>query len=127
MAGGPRRQIQPEVWSTFDAINNDVDIVVKASAGHLISVEATNINASARYLQLWNLASAPSGGASAGLVAVKVIPGNGGSAALPGANGFNYAPGGRAFSTGIVVTISTTAATFTAATTSDHIVTGAYV
>lgn len=115
-----------EVGSFFDAIANDVDISVKGSAGYLMAVTVNNINASARFLQFHNKATAPTGGDTP--VFSKRIPG--GSANAPGDLELNetfFGRGGRPFTTGISIGISTTESTFTAATTTDHEISGRFV
>lgn len=112
--------------TAFIAPLNDVDISVKASAGSLLSVSATNINAAIRYLQVFNKATAPAGGDTA----VFSFPIPAGSSTVPAvvsvARDF-LGQNGHQFSTGIAVGVSTTAATFTAATTTDHVVNGTYL
>lgn len=112
--------------TSFQAVLNDVDISAKATPGNLLSIRATNINAAVRYLQVHNKATAPSGGDTAAIS----IPIPAGTAAAPGAvmlgNDF-FGNNGLYLSTGIAIGISTAATTFTAATTTDHVVTGMYV
>lgn len=115
-----------EVRSFFDAITNDVDIAVKASAGHLMSVFVTNENAAVRWLQLHNLAVAPVNPN----VPVMSLPIPAGTANNPGVLSLDarfFGEGGRPFTTGISVGISTTEATFTAATPAEHNISGSYV
>lgn len=92
---------------------------VKAAAGTLRSVIASNANAGLRYLQFFNTAGAPSG--ATGILASIPIPA--GSAAAPG---MLMVPAGfldnMYFSTGVCVAISTADGTFTAATAGDHTV-----
>lgn len=114
------------VGTGFTAQFSDVDISVKASAGYIKSLNASNINASARYLQLHNKASAPANGDTA--IFSFIIPE--GAANAPGIREIGtefFGEGGYYLSTGIAVGISTTAATFTAATTTDHSINGIYV
>lgn len=74
---------------------------VKASAGQVYSIVATNTNASARYLKLYNKASAPTVGTDTP-VQVYMLPAGGGvSIALPV---------GMVFSTGIALATTTGAA-----------------
>ncbi len=112
--------------SIFQAVLNDVDIAVKGSAGVFYSVHVTNINAAVRYFQLHNKATAPAGGDTA----VISIPIPAGSATVPGVLSLGrdfFGLGGFSFATGISVGISTVAATFTAATTTDHTIAGSYL
>lgn len=112
--------------TSFVAVLNDVDISVKASAGNLLSISCSNINAAIRYLQLHNKASAP----SAGETATFSFPIPAGSGTAPSTVTIDrdfLGPNGHYFSTGIAVGVSTAAATFTAATTTDHVVNGTYV
>lgn len=115
-----------EVGTVFNAVLNDVDISVKASAGYLLSIRVSNINAAIRYLQIHNKATAPAGGDTP----ILSFPIPAGSATNPVAVTFgvdDFGPGGLSCSTGIAIGVSTAAATFTAATTTDHVVTGLYV
>lgn len=115
-----------EVSSNFSAILNDVDIAVKASAGYLKSIIVTNINAAIRYVQVHNKATAPANPD----VPIWSIPIAAGTATAPaililGLDVFGQ--GGLSCATGVAVGVSTTAATFTAATTTDHTIHGTYV
>lgn len=74
--------------------------VVKASAGKVYSIVATNTNASVRYLRLYNSATVSVG--STTVAACFAIPGNGGIV-VPLANAL-------AFSTGICFSLTTGAA-----------------
>lgn len=115
-----------EVATMFNAILNDVDISVKASAGYLKSIAVTSINAGLRYLQVHNKATAPAGGDTP----IWSFPIPAGAATAPAMVSFgeqDWGSGGLSCSTGIAIGVSTTAATFTAATTTDHVVTGMYV
>jgi hypothetical protein len=108
-----------EVRSFSHVFGTDVDLSVKASAGHVMSVVATSINAAIRYLQIHNKATAP----AAADVPLLSIPMSAGSATLAttlilGEDFFGK--GGMACTVGIAIGISTTNATFTAATTTDH-------
>lgn len=112
--------------TAFMAPLNDVDISVKATPGNILSLTCSNINAAVRYLQVFNKATAPAG--SDVPVLSFVIPA--GTSTAPavreigreffGANGYHL-------STGIAVGVSTAAASFTAATTTDHTTNGTYV
>lgn len=112
----------PSNFSGFGAVTK---ANVKASAGSLLSVYASNTNAAVRYLQLHNKASAPTEGEKP--VASFPIPA--GTALIPGTllinNDFfnsDY------FSAGISWAISTTGSTFTdAATASEHFVNGMFL
>lgn len=85
---------------TSAASNNATS--VKASAGYLHSIFASNINASIRYLKLYNKASAPSPAAdNALLVAVIPLPANG----LPVA--IQYGDHPLEFTTGIAFALVT--------------------
>lgn len=112
--------------TAFSARLNDVDIAVKTSPGNLLSVRVSNINAAVRYLQIHNKASAPTSGNSP--VFSFVIPA--GSSTAPSIieldRGF-FGSNGQYLDTGIAIGISTAADTFTAATTTDHIVNGTFV
>jgi hypothetical protein len=95
--------------------------VTKSSPGRVYALRATNANAAVRYLQLHNLAAVPTGGEAPKLS----FPIPAGSAAAPavlplGAEYFGNQ--GEQFSVGIVWAVSTTAATYTAATAAEHTV-----
>jgi hypothetical protein len=112
--------------TSFIAVLNDVDISVKAAAGNLLSVSCSSINAAIRYLQLHNKATAPAGGDTA----IFSFPIAAGSATVPASVTIGrdfFGQHGHHFTTGIAVGVSTAAATFTAATTTDHVVNGTYV
>jgi hypothetical protein len=74
---------------------------VKASAGQVYGVLLSNVNAAARYLKIFNKASAPTVGTDTPVMNL-IIPGN---AAGAGSNVF--LPVGAAFSTGIAFAITT--------------------
>ncbi|MEO5627486.1 MAG: hypothetical protein ABIQ89_01200 [Candidatus Saccharimonadales bacterium] len=110
----------------FQASLTSVAISAKAAPGNLLSVRVSNINAAVRYLQIHNKASAP----ASTEVPVISVPIPAGSATAPafvelGANflGTN----GLSLTTGVAIGVSTAAATYTAATTTDHVVNGMYV
>ena len=112
--------------TAFTAQLNDVDIAVKATPGNLLAISASSINAGVRYLQLHNKASAPTSGETA--IMSFSIPA--GTVAQPSRMEIGcdmLGCGGLYFSTGIAIGISTVAATFTAATTTDHTINGIYV
>lgn len=112
--------------SRFGIFGTDVDLSVKASAGNLFSIVASNINAAVRYLQVHNKASAP----SSGNTPVLSLPIPAGSATVPGYLTLGreiFGEGGSYLSTGIAIGISTAEATFTAATTTDHDFYGEYI
>lgn len=112
--------------TAFSARLNDVDISVKGSAGNLLSITASSINAAIRYLQIHNKATAPAGGDTP----VFSWPIPAGTATVPAYREIGrdiLGQHGHYFSTGISVGISTTADTFTAATTTDHVTNGTYI
>lgn len=111
-----------QAGTPFMAVENDVDISVKGSPGSLLHVVAYNYNATKRYLQIHNKATAP----TAGNTPVESHPIPAGSADSPGAVELTWL-GGLALSVGVAIGISTVGATFTAATTTDHVVNGEYV
>lgn len=91
--------------------------VSKASPAIVVAAAVSNTNAALRYFQLFNSATAIAGGA----VPVMSFPIAAGSATVPGARTIdqpffsNYV-----FNVGLAWGISTTAATYTAATPADH-------
>ena len=74
---------------------------VKASAGQVYGIQAYNLNASPRYLKLYNKASAPTVGSETP-VATYLIPGN-----TAGAGFVITTPNGMAYSTGIAFALTT--------------------
>lgn len=115
-----------EVRSFFDALGADVDISVKATAGYLMSIVVTNINAAVRYVQLHDKATAPANPD----VPIMSIPISAGSATLATTLILGeefFGKGGRECTTGIAIGVSTTGNTFTAATASDHYISGSFV
>lgn len=115
-----------EVASQFAAILNDVDISVKATAGYLRSLVVTNINAAVRYIQVHNKASAPAG-ADTPIWSIPIPAGTANAPAIVILGADIFGPGGLSCTTGVSIGVSTTAGTFTAATTTDHTVHGMYV
>lgn len=98
---------------------------IKGSAGNVMSIQVTNANASARYFQIHNKATAPAGSDNA--LEWYFVPA--GTAANPGILelGADFFNSSIYCSLGIGWAISTTAASFTdSATASDHTVTVKY-
>lgn len=110
----------------FQAVLDDVDISVKGSAGNLLSIRATNINAAIRYLQIHNKATAPTSGDTA-LLSFPIPAGTSTAPAVVELGSEFFGANGLRLSTGVAIGISTAATTFTAATTTDHVVSGMYV
>jgi hypothetical protein len=98
------------------AIYNDVDIAVKTTPGQLYMVGANNKNAAERFLWVLNKASAPSGDTT--FVYVFPLPASSNALITFGEN--TLGSGGLYLSTGVSIGVSTSATTFTAATTTDH-------
>ncbi len=87
---------------------------VKAAPGRVYEFTATNRNASARYLQLYDQASgAPSG--TTNCIGQWVVPAGGAISV-----GADAGARGQPFAAGITYGWSTSGATYTAATASDH-------
>lgn len=98
-------------YRTSAASTNSANI--KASAGNVYSITATNTNAAVRYLRFYNSASAPTVGTTA-TYACYALPGNGGIV-IDLANSI-------AFSAGIGISLTTGAAdTNTSAVAADEI------
>jgi hypothetical protein len=74
---------------------------LKASAGQVYGVLLSNVNAAARYLKIFNKASAPTVGTDTPVMNL-IIPGN-----TAGAGSNVFLPVGAAFSTGIAFAITT--------------------
>lgn len=118
--------LQPEVRTPFDGFPiAAAAISVKGSAGYVMSVYVTNKNAAVRFLQLHNKASAP----ASAEVPVLSLPIPAGTANNPGVLHLTdsfFGVGGRPFTTGIGIGISTAEASYTAATNTDHDISGSY-
>lgn len=95
---------------------------LKASAGTVYSVTASNVNAAIRYLKFYNKASAPTVGTDTP-VYVLPLPGN-----TAGAGITHSFPTGLNFSTGIAwaLTVEATVAGTTGVSASEHVVSIAY-
>lgn len=110
----------------FFAVLDDVDIAVKGSKGNIKSVVVSNINAAIRYLQIHNKATAP----ASTNVPVLSIPIPAGTATQPAILELGpsfFGQDGLYLNVGVAVGVSTAAATFTAATVTDHTINGIYV
>lgn len=112
--------------TSYQAVENDVDVLIKATPGNLFSLLVTNQNIARRYLQIFDRTTAPVSGASS----VYSIPLAGGSTVVPGqlSLGENFfGAGGLYFTSGIAVGVSTSAGTFVPATVADHTLHGTYI
>lgn len=103
----------PLLFTNFGA---NATLNVKASAGNVFSVSAYNTNAAARFIQLHNTATVPAG-AAVPLVS-HLVPA--GTEVILGEDFFSAA--GLNFTTGIAFAMSTTLATYTAATAGEGFV-----
>lgn len=121
---------KPVVSSTYSALGasvaSDVDVAVKATAGNMLYIRATNANAAVRYLQLHNKATAP---VNPDVPArFWLIPaGTATQPAIIELGRETFGQGGFNLGTGLALGISTTAATFTGATAADHTLDWEYV
>lgn len=94
---------------------------IKASQGNLYSFQAVNNNAAARYIQFFDTATTPAGSATAKLSFY--IPANSQkeiTKTMLGDNGDNFV-------NGIAYGFSTAATIYTAATNTDHFITGKFL
>lgn len=108
---------QPSLATDFGTVTK---ANAKASAGTVRSVAASNANASVRYLQLHNKATAPAA-TDVPLYSIVLPAGSASQPTLIVLGDDFFTAAGKAFGTGIGWAISTTRATFTdAATASDH-------
>ena len=101
-------------WTRFQNLGANATLNVKASAGNVFALYMFNTTATVRYAQLHNTATVPAGGAVP--LYSFLLPANGSvliDSAFFGSVGAN-------FSTGIAFACSTTDATYTAATATDH-------
>lgn len=107
-------------WSLFTAFNS-VSGVVAAAPVRMLGMACRNANGAARYLQLFNRTTAPTAGA---------VPIYAASLPLKGFYEFNglgfFGPGGFKLSVGLVIGVSTTESTYTAANPADHSIFVAY-
>lgn len=100
--------------------------VIKNAAGNLYAVRATNENASARYLQVFNKASAPTAGVDTPLRSWKIPAGTANAPGIIHLDSEWFSPS-EYFGTGIAFAISTTKTTFTdSATASEHEISARY-
>jgi len=102
-----------------------VQVLVKNATGYLNSVAVSNINASVRYLQIFNQSTAP----ASTQVPILSFPIPAGTATVPGSFvlGTDFlGDDGLYLTNGIAIGISTAAASFTAATTTDHTLNGTF-
>ena len=88
----------------------DVDsLVIKASAGQLLQIDALNANAAVRFLHIFDLAAVPANGTAPDYNPLPVTGGGAGVVA------FFWGDSGLPMGTGIVVAVSTTRVTLTLA------------
>jgi hypothetical protein len=112
--------------TAFAAFLSDVDIAVKATAGNILSVTCSSMNEAVRYLQVHNKATAPAGG-DVPIFSFSIPAGTSTQPAIKEVGREFFGDGGYYCATGIAVGVSTTAATFTASTTTDHVINGTYI
>lgn len=102
-------------WTQFQNLGANATLNVKATPGNVKSVYCHNVSGGDRYFQLHNTATTPGGGA---VPARTYFVPAGGVLELTGSY---FGEQGINFSTGIAFAFSTTEATYTAATATDHI------
>jgi hypothetical protein len=102
------------IYRTASLATGETTAVAKTSAGNLYSVFVVNQNAAIRWLQFFDAAAAPTGGAVP--LFSYPIPASG---SLLLGNTY-YGPKGLPFVNGLVFAVSTTPATYTAATPANH-------
>lgn len=102
-------------WSRFVNLGANATLNVKATAGNVFSIYCYNTNAAARFIQIHNTATTPSGGAAP--VLSYLIPATG----AVFIDSSSLGEGGTAFSTGIAFAFSTTATTYTAGTAGEQL------
>lgn len=110
----------------YNSMGAAVSGVIKASSGNLHILGAINLGATIRYLQLFDRTTVP----TAGLVPLKcypVYPGGGFTPLDSAWFGISAKGKGLFFATGISWGMSTTALTYTAATSSETIVEARFV
>ena len=113
-------QVKPAAVSTYAPtryanLGASTSANVKATPGNVFSLTTTNTNAAVRYVQLHNSAGTPA--AAAVPIYTFLLPATAGMITV--GNDF-FTNAGAYFSTGIAVTLSTTAGTYTAGTAGDH-------
>ena len=99
--------------------------LVKAGSATLKAVQATNINAAIRYLQIFDKATAPVN-TDVPVISVPIPAGSATNASIVEHNETFWGTAGYSFSLGLGVAISTAAASLTTATASDHHVFGRF-
>src|ERR1035437_3678859 len=122
--------MKPVVGSQYDSgtyqnFGSSTTANIKATAGNLYSLMFTNINAAIRYIQFFNTATTPAANATA-LYSFILGAGTATQPAVLELDTTFFAPANY-LSTGIAFAFSTTAATYVAATASDHTLTVNYV
>jgi hypothetical protein len=104
------------------SFSNNLGVVsgnAKAAAGVLKSVKGTNLNAALRWLHLFNSAAGPNPGDTP-IDRIPLAPAAGSTPSLAVLGVDYFTDGGQTFSVGISWGVSTTKATYTAATAADH-------
>lgn len=122
---------KPVVSSTYSGTGfmaplNDVDISVKGSAGNILSLTCSNINAAVRYLQVFNKATAPAA-SDVPVFSFVIAAGTSTAPAIREIGKEFFGEGGHYLSSGVAIGVSTVAGSFTAATTTDHTINGTFV
>jgi len=102
-------------WTQFQNLGANATLNIKATPGNVKSVCCHNVSGGDRYFQLHNTATTPSGGAVP--ARTYYVPAGG----VLELTGTYFGEQGINFSTGIAFAVSTTEATYTAATATDHI------
>lgn len=102
-------------WTLFQNLGANATLNVKASSGNVFAVQMSNVSGGTRYFQLHNTATTPAGAAVPAYSSPAIPPG--GSFVLDASF---WGAIGRNFTTGIAFACSTTEATYTAATATDH-------
>jgi hypothetical protein len=98
---------------------------VGSAAVTLRSITVTSQNAAMRYLQLFDTTTALAGGETP-LVAYPINPGSSTNLSNISLGEPDFGPNGLYFDKGLIWAVSTTLATYTAATAADHTVNGFY-
>lgn len=126
--GGLLVSVIPQIASrtTFADFGANAAGVIDTLPGVLLAIIVTNANAGLRYLQIFNQSVTP----IAGAIPRWSIPIPAGTAVQPGSVSLGsefLGPSGTSFPVGVAWGVSTTVATFTAATAADHTVNGAFL
>lgn len=108
------------------ALSASTAISVKVTPGNLMALSCSNANAAVRFLQIHNRIVAPIN-ADAPVAAWPIPAGSANSPGYVSLSVLDFGNAGFACAAGISIGISTTLATYTAATASEHVANGSFI